>query len=263
MPRRWPEPSAWWISLPGLWEELPVTSSSSTLVFEAVFGRNSWRCSLKQSSCSASDWWTTPNHGTLHWQCLFSSPCLSRWQRAQATELCLSWKAAAGRGVCTCWCWREFGSCHCWFCLLQTHQRPFAPFSGTCSVRVVLDLVDALLLLEGAWWHVPWTSGGVCNRESWEYGVNLAENVMPNFCLGTGVRQCMAVLVQRTITHAQDPAVWPAGFPSKKVFSLPTCVRTGGARCQKFAAVPSMKTVHWKIGQAFACEMTRNDENCG
>ena len=52
-------------------------------------------CSLKQSSCSASDWWTTPNHGTLHWQCLFSSPCLSRWQRAQATELCLSWKSSS------------------------------------------------------------------------------------------------------------------------------------------------------------------------
>ena len=29
---------------------------------------------------------------------------------------------AAGRGVCTGWGWRKFGSCYRWVLLLQTHQ---------------------------------------------------------------------------------------------------------------------------------------------
>ena len=56
-------------------------------------------------------------------------------------------QAAAGRGVCTGWGWRKFGSCYRWVLLLQTHQRSAASFPGPCRLCHVLGFAVPLLLL--------------------------------------------------------------------------------------------------------------------
>ncbi len=54
---------------------------------------------------------------------------------------------AAGRGVCTGWGWRKFGSSYRWVLLLQTHQRSAASFPGPCRLCHVLGFAVPLLLL--------------------------------------------------------------------------------------------------------------------
>ena len=46
------------------------------------------------------------------------------------------------------------------FLLLQTHQRSAASFPGPCRTCHVLGFAVTLLLLAGAWGHVPWPSCG-------------------------------------------------------------------------------------------------------
>ena len=71
-------------------------------------------------------------------------------------------QTAAGCGVCIGWGRRKLGSCDCWILLLQTHWGWAASLQGPCRICDVLGAVVSMLLLEGAWWHVPWTS---CFRE--------------------------------------------------------------------------------------------------
>ena len=103
--------------------------SSSTSASEAAFGRNSWPFSLKPFSSSASVWWITPSHGMLLWPLSFASPFLSRWQKAQATQLCRSWTGSNWQ-----WCLHvvgaggNLGAVIAGFCFYKPINDPLLPF---------------------------------------------------------------------------------------------------------------------------------------
>ena len=135
MHQPWQELLASWTCLLGPWEASPVTSS------------------LKRSSSSA--WWTARSHGMLLWPCWFVSPSLFRWQKVQATGLCLSWTSSSWR-----WCLHWLGLAEIWELL----SLGFAS-TNPSTIRCFLSRSMQDMSCFGLCCHVATTGGsmGACS----------------------------------------------------------------------------------------------------